>query len=337
MIVCDSEMLCSWCSHHPRALLSTWQVSGYGEMLSKVRTRASRPHVILTESNAEPFMDGVNLFLTLVGFQGGDPPSAPSPVSARTIVPAFQAVYGGYVLAVGAEFFRQDLTPDPDVFAAKVAVQFSFGAQMGWFSLGGRDNQQPPMGVYDLLMSHMYDAEVAYLRALSRAKQIAARWFNFGRALRPLALAVNRTVATTAAGVADADAASWPHGDGGGVAAHASHPRSSRDATQLGLAFGDVMSSAWLADDAYASSLLATFTAVKRATPAHVRATIDLREYGFAAAAPSDLFDVYYKAVGADFAGPWQKLGSQPASAVVLDVELGVRAVVLMRVEPARV
>jgi hypothetical protein len=37
--------------------------------------------------------------------------------------------------------------------------------QLGWFSLGGRDNQQPPMGIYDQLMSPEYDAEIAYLRA----------------------------------------------------------------------------------------------------------------------------------------------------------------------------
>ena len=54
-----------------------------------------------------------------------------------------------------------------------------------------------------------------------------------------------------------------------------------------------------------------------------------------AAAGPSDTFNVHYRAVASSIAGPWQKLGSHPAAAVALDVALGVRAVVLMRVEPA--
>jgi hypothetical protein len=83
-------------------------------------------------------MDGINVFLTLVGF---DTP----PAGAQRAVPVFPAIYGGYYIAMGAEFFQQDLVPNPDVFSAKIAHMFLFGAQMGWFSLGGRDNQNPPM------------------------------------------------------------------------------------------------------------------------------------------------------------------------------------------------
>ena len=36
-----------------------------------------------------------------------------------------------------------------DVFAAKLTAQFLAGVQLGWFSLGGRDNQDPAMGLYE--------------------------------------------------------------------------------------------------------------------------------------------------------------------------------------------
>ena len=290
-------------------------VKGYGAMLDKVRGKAKRPHMILTESNAEPFMQGVQLFLTLVGFERGEPHFYPSLGSAETIVPAFQAIYGGYVLAVGAEFFREDLVPDPNVFASKIAAQFSFGAQMGWFSLGGRDNQDPPMGMFDLLMDPEYDAEITYLRTLSRAKQLAADWLNFGRAMRPLPIVLNQT-------------------QGRGGVRRTSHPRSSRDEhAPRGLAYGDVLGSTWLAADD--SNLLITMTTIKRATPASVQCTIDARAYGFVAAAADDEFDVFYMAVGPSFATAWHQLGRYPAAAVKLDTALGVRAVVLLRIQPA--
>ena len=47
------------------------------------------------------------------------------------VVPAFQAVYGGYALFMGAEYFQNDFSPNPNVFAAKIANQLLFGASGG--------------------------------------------------------------------------------------------------------------------------------------------------------------------------------------------------------------
>ena len=45
-----------------------------------------------------------------VGFAGGAfPPQLPS-FRGPVIAPAFQAVYAGYVLPVGAKFYQEDLT-----------------------------------------------------------------------------------------------------------------------------------------------------------------------------------------------------------------------------------
>lgn len=83
----------------------------------------------------------------------------------------------------GAEFFRSDFS-DHDYFAAKCANMMMLGTQMGWFSLVGTpvDN----MGVYDLLMSPRYDAEIEYLNKLSQAKTAALKYFVHGSASRQL-------------------------------------------------------------------------------------------------------------------------------------------------------
>jgi len=159
-------------------------VTGYREMLRRVRVATGNNSVILTESNAEPFMDGINLYLSLVGFA--------SPFSGSShIVNVFNAVYGGFYLAVGAKFFAQDLELNPNVFSAKVAKQFTFGAQLGWFSLGGRTNQDPYMGMYELLISTNFDPEISFLRKLSKAKLLASEWLTFGRTMRSVPLRIN--------------------------------------------------------------------------------------------------------------------------------------------------
>ena len=56
---------------------------------------------------------GVDIFLTLVGFDNN------FASSTQRIVPAFPAVYGGYVYSAGAEFFAQDMDGDGDVSQGK--------------------------------------------------------------------------------------------------------------------------------------------------------------------------------------------------------------------------
>jgi hypothetical protein len=64
-------------------------VTGYAEMLRQARAAAGGKKILLTESNSEPFMAGINLFLTLVGFATGDLPGG---AGSTVMVPAFQAV-----------------------------------------------------------------------------------------------------------------------------------------------------------------------------------------------------------------------------------------------------
>jgi len=118
---------------------------------------------------------------------GDIPYLQPEQVGEIIRIPVHQAIYGGYVMYAGAEFFASDLN-DPDNFAAKLADMFMFGAQMGWFSLVGVDGIEPDMAIYDKLMSSKYDAEIEYLRMLSSAKKVANSYFINGRAMRRLPL-----------------------------------------------------------------------------------------------------------------------------------------------------
>jgi hypothetical protein len=308
-------------------------VTGYLDMLGEMRQRAGNDKLLLTESNAEPFMGKLDMFLTLVGFGGGalsPPPSAAAAVDAADaadaadapyIVPAFQSVYGGYVLFMGAEFYIADFLPNPNVFAAKIANQLLFGAQLGWFSLGGRYNIDNPVPLYDLFMDEMYDDEVDYLRTLSNAKRAAQDFLVHGRAGRFIdGLVIN--------GTADAERR-----------VSRAHPRHRARRMEYGeyeekekdavtdLYFAPVMTGTWLAADG--ESLLVIMTTVERYTPATAQATLDLGRYGFGDV-HDDKFDVW--TVPVDGGAPAKVGGPFQGNAVRVEASLGVRAVTMLRI-----
>ena len=109
-------------------------------------------------------------------------------------MPVHQAIYGGYSLYAGALFGKPDFK-DPNVFAAKLANNFMFGAQMGWFSMLGQNNTNqttgeyhPERGIYEELMDTKHDPEIHYLRKLSSAKKVVNEYFLHGRVTRQLPL-----------------------------------------------------------------------------------------------------------------------------------------------------
>ena len=87
---------------------------------------------------------------------------------------AFPAIYGGYYLGFGAEWFRADFE-DHDWFCGKLSKHFAAGSQLGWFSLVGIANDPQdscgPMGVGDLLMASENDDLIAFLRLLLNARR----------------------------------------------------------------------------------------------------------------------------------------------------------------------
>ncbi len=314
---------------HPLGGGNHW-VTGYLDMLSEMRQRAGNDKLLLTESNAEPFMGKLDMFLTLVGFGSGaiSPPekhTVADGADAPYIVPAFQSVYGGYVLFMGAEFYIADFLPNPNVFAAKIANQMLFGAQIGWFSLGGRYNIDHPVPLYDLLMDEKYDDEVHFLRTLSNAKRAAKDFLVHGRAGRFIdGLIVNGT----------ADAARRVSRDHPRHRARKSEDEGAKEdrAAVADLYFAPVMTGTWLAADG--QSLLVIMTTVERYTPATAHATLDLRHYGFGAEAVADMFDVWTVPEGGG--EPTRVGGPFPGNAVHVEAILGVRAVRMLRVAKSK-
>jgi hypothetical protein len=227
---------------------SYW-VDGYSKLLSSARQQAGNNAVILTESNSEPFMADVNVYLSLEAFADADF------IGPRRIIPAFAAIYGGYYTAMGSIFYQTDFK-DPDVFAAKVGKQFMFGAMLGWFSLGGRDNAKPPVALYDLLMSQSFNSEVLYIKLLSDARAFLVPYIMLGRALRDLPIVVNGSLHDS------------------GAVFIAPSTKAGHESTQI---ISVLLHQAWLSRD---GQLLIAITNAQRYGDTHVYLDIPISHYG---------------------------------------------------------
>ena len=69
-------------------------------------TDPAAAQVLITESNAEPYMGKVDVLLTLTAFEADWSLS-----SVNRMAPAFPAIYGGYYSGAGAEFFQTVRAP----------------------------------------------------------------------------------------------------------------------------------------------------------------------------------------------------------------------------------
>jgi hypothetical protein len=130
---------------------------------------------MVTEDNAEYAIDFIQAFLTLNAFRGALAQSSTGTHSSyKHSVNAFPAIYGGYYLGFGAEWFRADFE-DHDWFCGKLSKHFAAGSQLGWFSLAGIANDPNdscgPMGVGDLLMASESNDLIAFLQVLLSARR----------------------------------------------------------------------------------------------------------------------------------------------------------------------
>jgi len=141
--------------------------SGYSKMLKDAQSKIGPNAILMSEDQNEIYINNVNIFLTLFGFGYGDFPFVTPMATDNILIPVHQAIYGGYTMYAGALFERNDFT-NPDLFARKLAVQFMFGAQLGWFGISkyDRDRELPnkhdthTYGIYNELMDAKYDAEI---------------------------------------------------------------------------------------------------------------------------------------------------------------------------------
>jgi hypothetical protein len=150
-----------------------WWRTGYKALIDELHANAkSDVPMIVTEANAEVYMDMVEGFLVLTAYVM----SLSSAGDAAYMVPAFSHIYGGYYNAFGAEFYANDFK-DKTWFRAKLANQWVRGAQLGWMSLGGiEDDSCGDMGVFDLLMDPENEDLNRWIVSLSEER---AYWTEF--------------------------------------------------------------------------------------------------------------------------------------------------------------
>jgi len=235
------------------------------------------------------------------------------------------------------------------VFCAKLAQQFLTGVQLGWISLGGRDNQDPAMGLFDLLMDPSQDASAAFVARLSRARASLGGLFFDGRGSRDLRLSVVGTLTRSAphgrGGGRSARARSLPrHGGGGGEAATASSAAASAAAASaaaasaaaapgpVGIEYDSVRGAVWVdsAADAGAGLTVLLVAVEEGEGPLAVSFALDAPAFGLGgvdcassvAAVAVDLFD------GSD----GESLGTFGACDVALTLEIDHRSAAAVRV-----
>lgn len=170
-----------------------WTV-GYEKMLTAIndRLKSTSARPMVTEDNAEPYMESIQGYLTLNAYKSAMAASAVGALSGVAhIAPAFPMIYGGYYVGFGAIWSRPDFD-NHDWWCGKLASMFVTGSQLGWFSLAGIENDPEdscgPMGVGDLMLSAENDDLIAYLRLLARSRAAGVKYYLDGHMVRPAVL-----------------------------------------------------------------------------------------------------------------------------------------------------
>lgn len=97
----------------------TYWADGYNALMEQVKKTKPKDAYYFTECNAEPYMKGFDGFLSWYWM-------------ADEQVPAFSAVYGGYIQFVG-RYMLGKKKPDYEFFKFNMAQSLLYGQQLGWY------------------------------------------------------------------------------------------------------------------------------------------------------------------------------------------------------------
>ncbi len=140
-------------SHLPGG--GSWWSDGYNRMMDAINAKKPQDKFYFTESNAEPYMKSFDGFLTWVWTAGDD-------------VPAFSAVYAGYIQLIGR--YTDGAKRDDDMyFRYHLAEGLLFGQQLGWINAHV---------VYN-------EARMKFLKTLVHTRYTYTDLFTEGSLLRP--------------------------------------------------------------------------------------------------------------------------------------------------------
>ena len=150
-----------------------WWVAGYDQMMEKVHCLGNNAPIV-TEDNAEVYMNQVEGYLTLVPFGAAH-------VGKDIMTPAFASVYGGYYIGFGDEWLQADFD-DKDWWRAKLAREMVFGISLGWFGLGGQDDDQcGNMRLVELFMDEANADINSWIVEMAKARGTYINYFLNGR------------------------------------------------------------------------------------------------------------------------------------------------------------
>ena len=246
---------------------------------------------------------------------------------ADLFVPVFPAVYGGYMVGFGAIFTIADLQDADAGFATTLAGQFVHGAQLGWMSLGGTQDD-PPMGLYDLLMDRAYDAEVEWVRQLALMRARVAEWVTHGRLMRtpPIVSQSSQPSQPTRASTLPRCGAPSLSGQFGRPTVECAS-RGSLDEAPVYLA-----TSWYLAANATApASLLVLVASPSSKTATRLLLSLDVTDFGFPASAAEQQFTL----TALSWDGGDEQLGRFPGGSVQWQADIEGRYVVALLVQAA--
>ena len=133
---------------------SYWS-DGYNRMMEKINAEKPADKFYFSESNAEAYMKSFDGFLTWVWTMGDD-------------VPAFPAVYAGYIQMLGryTDGAKRD---DDDYFRYHLAESLLFGQQLGWLNAHVIYNEE----------------RMRFLKEIVHTRYQYTKIFNEGTLLRP--------------------------------------------------------------------------------------------------------------------------------------------------------
>lgn len=117
-IAAAAPKMCEDRTHSHRAGGGTWWVEGYNNLLDHVNRIRPEGSALTTECTADPFMKRMQGYLTWLWVHNRQ-------------VPAFVAVYAGYVSMFGRNY-RYMPYDDDEGQRINIAQSFTFGEQLGW-------------------------------------------------------------------------------------------------------------------------------------------------------------------------------------------------------------
>ncbi|MEN6357460.1 MAG: DUF6259 domain-containing protein [Armatimonadota bacterium] len=134
-------------------------VDGYRQMLEKIRKEMPKGKVLTTEENIECFIDQFDGLLMIN-----------SPSVGQRLIPLYPSVYSGRTILFGIQYIIDKDVEHSLPFRVKVAREFIWGSQLGWFGI-------------KIIMTPEAAVEAEFLRNLAQCRKYGHEFFVTGRFL----------------------------------------------------------------------------------------------------------------------------------------------------------